>query len=226
MVTNNPILQMFARSPFKPMQEHIAKAQSCALQLIPFFDAVMAEDWETAAAVQQRIAVLEHEADAMKKEVRTHLPNSIFLPVPRSDLLELLRMQDKIANRAKDISGLMLGRKMAVPAAIQPQMSLFVRSALQTSAQALTALNELDELISSGFGGHEVKSVEGMINSIDDLEHDADDLEREIRSALFAVEKDMHPIDAMFLYKVINWIGDLADRAQQVGARLQLLLAR
>jgi hypothetical protein len=30
----------------------------------------------------------------------------------------------------------------------------------------------------------------------------------------------------MFLYKVINWIGDLADRAQQVGARLQLLLAR
>ena len=24
-------------------------------------------------------------------------------------------------------------------------------------------------------------------------------------------------------YKVINWIGDIADRAQQVGARLQLL---
>jgi uncharacterized protein len=226
MVTNNPILQMFARSPFKPMQEHIAKAQACALQLVPFFDAVMANDWEQAAAIQQRITVLEHEADAMKKEVRAHLPNSIFLPVPRSDLLELLRMQDKIANRAKDIAGLMLGRKMTIPAAIQPKMSVFVRSALQTSAQALVALNELDELISSGFGGHEIKSVEGMIHDIDDLEHDADELERDIRSALFAVENEMNPIDAMFLYKVINWIGDLADRAQQVGSRLQMLLAR
>ena len=37
MVTNNPILQMFARSPFKPMQEHIAKAQECAsVELDPF----------------------------------------------------------------------------------------------------------------------------------------------------------------------------------------------
>lgn len=226
MVINNPILQMFARSPFKPMQEHIAKAQSCALELIPFFDAVMANDWEAAEAAQQRIATLEHEADALKKDVRAHLPNSIFLPVPRSDLLELLRMQDKIANRAKDIAGLMLGRRMEIPGAIQPQMNNFVRSALKTSAQAMAALNELDELISSGFGGHEVSAVENMIHDIDDLEHDADDLERQIRSALFQVEKEMHPIDAMFLYKVINWIGDLADRAQQVGARLQLLLAR
>jgi uncharacterized protein Yka (UPF0111/DUF47 family) len=30
----------------------------------------------------------------------------------------------------------------------------------------------------------------------------------------------------MFLYKIIDWIGDLADRAQQVGSRLELLLAR
>lgn len=226
MVTNNPILQMFARSPFKPMQEHIAKAHACALELVPFFDAVMANDWEKAEAVQQRIATLEHEADALKKDVRAHLPNSIFLPVPRSDLLDLLRMQDKIANRAKDIAGLMLGRRMEIPAAIQPQMQTFVRGALKTSAQALTALNELDELISSGFGGHEVNTVENMIHDIDDYEHDADDLEREIRSALFQVEKEMHPLDAMFLYKVINWIGDLADRAQQVGGRLHLLLAR
>jgi uncharacterized protein Yka (UPF0111/DUF47 family) len=46
--TNNPFLQMFARSPFKPMQEHIAKAQECAVELIPFFKAVIADDWQEA----------------------------------------------------------------------------------------------------------------------------------------------------------------------------------
>lgn len=226
MVTNNPILQMFARSPFKPMQEHIAKAQACAVELVPFFDAVMAEDWVTAEQVQQKIAVLEGEADVMKKDVRQNLPNSIFLPVPRTDLLELLRMQDKIANRAKDIAGLMLGRKMTIPVAIHPLMKDYVRSSLKASAQALKALNELDELVTTGFRGHEVDIVENMIHELDDLEHNADEMEREVRAALFKVEKEMHAIDAMFLYQVINLIGDLADKAQQVGSRLQLLLAK
>jgi predicted phosphate transport protein (TIGR00153 family) len=226
MVTNNPILQMFARSPFQPMQEHIAKAHACAIQLIPFFDAVMEDDWEQAAKIQHNIAVLEGEADTMKKEIRMNLPNSIFLPVPRTDLLELLRMQDKIANRAKDIAGLMLGRKMSIPAQIQPIISEYIRASLKTSGQALTALNELDELITAGFRGHEVEVVEQMIHDLDDLEHDADEMEREVRSALFVVEQDLNPIDAMFLYQVIRWIGDLADKAQQVGSRLQLLLAK
>ena len=226
MVTSNPILQMFAQSPFQPMQEHIAKAQACAVELIPFFDAVMAEDWDKAAEIQLQIAVLEGEADTMKKEVRANLPKSIFLPVPRTDLLDLLRMQDKIANRAKDIAGLMLGRKMTIPAAIQPIMGEYIRASLKTSGQALTALNELDELVTAGFRGHEVDVVEDMIDELDDLEHDADEMERQVRAALFQVEKELHPIDAMFLYQIITWIGDLADKAQQVGSRLQLLLAK
>lgn len=104
MVTN-PILQMFARSPFTPMQEHIAKAQECAAELTPFLHAVIAEDWDKAAEIQQQITQLENEADALKRKIRRHLPGNLFLPVPRSDLLELLRMQDKIANKSRDIAG-------------------------------------------------------------------------------------------------------------------------
>lgn len=226
MVTNNPLFQMFARSPFKPVQEHIAKAQACAEQLTPFLQAAIAGDWSEAERIQQRIAELEHQADDIKKQVRQNLPKSVFLPVPRNDLLDMLRLQDKIANRSKDIAGIMLGRQMAIPAAIQQQMLALVSAAISTSDQALKALNELDELVSSGFRGHEVDVVEAMLDTLDALEHDTDELEREIRTALFAVEKDLNPIDAMFLYQVITWIGDLADHAQQVGGRLQLLLAR
>lgn len=226
MVTNNSIFQLFASSPFKPMQEHIAKAHACAIELIPFFEAVMANDWEKAEQQQQNIARLENEADTLKKDVRQQLPRGLFLPVPRTDLLDLLRMQDKIANRAKDIAGLMLGRQMSIPEAIQPIMKDYLAVSLKTSAQALAALNELDELVTSGFSGHEVDVVEQMIHEIDDLEHNADEMERQARSALFTVEKELHPIDAMFLYQVINLIGDLADKAQQVGSRLQLLLAK
>ena len=224
--TNNPFLQMFARSPFKPMQEHITKAQECAVELMPFFDAVFIEDWSAVETIQGRIAVLEGEADVMKKEIRQNLPKSIFLPVPRTDLLEVLRMQDKIANRAKDIAGLMLGRRMKVPAALQEEMKDYVRAALNTSEQALNTLKELDELVNSGFGGHEIDIVEKMLTELDKLEHITDEHERSMRLSLFAIEKELPPIEVMFLYQAISLIGDLADRAQQVGSRLQLLVAR
>ena len=217
---------MFARSPFKPMQAHIVKAHECAAELVVFFEAVVANNWEQATAAQARINELEHDADSIKKDVRTHLPKSLFLPVPRSDLLELLRMQDKIANRAKDIAGIMLGRKMSIPAEIAELMLSFVRSSVATSEKASKALSELDELVGSGFRGHEVTIVEQLIDQLDELEHQTDDLERRIRHALFSFEKTLDPIDAMFLYQVISGIGDLADRAQQVGSRLQLLVAR
>lgn len=110
----NPFISLFGRSPIGPMQQHIAKAHECAAGLLPFFRAVIAEDWAQVEQVQQDMVRLEQEADRLKKNVRMHLPKSLFLPVPRSDLLELLSVQDKVANRAKDIAGLMLGRRMRI----------------------------------------------------------------------------------------------------------------
>ena len=226
MVANSSFLQMFAKSPVKPMQQHIEKAHACAMELVPFFDAVIAKDWVTAEKAQLRISALEHEADELKRNVRAHLPKSLFMPVPRTDLLELLRMQDRIANKAKDIAGIMTGRKMEIPDLLAEPVREYVLGSLAVTEQAVLALNELDELVATGFRGREADTVGKMIDELDRLEHEADRREREIRHALFEVEKDLPPIDVMFLYKVIEWIGELADRAQQVGSRLQLLLAR
>ncbi len=37
------------------------------------------------------------------------------MPVSRTDMLDLLRQQDMLANLAKDIAGRALGRKLQVP---------------------------------------------------------------------------------------------------------------
>ena len=51
------------------------------------------------------------------------------------------------------------------------------------------------------------------------------DFQVEVRQQLFAVEKDYHAIDMMFLYKIIEWTGELADRAQRVGGQLQVMVS-
>ena len=226
MSFGSSIAGLFGRSPIKPLQQHYDTVHECALGLGEFFAGVSSNDWEKAKAARQRIADLENQADTLKKEFRLNLPKSLFLPVSRTDLLELVSVQDKVANKTKDISGLMLGRRMRIP---PPMVDLFGRYVTRTVAaahQALKAIQELDALLDTGFRGRETAFVEGLLRELDEIEHETDTLQVELREQLMSLERDWPPVDVIFLYKIIEWIGDLADRAQKVGGRLQLLLAR
>lgn len=221
-----PIYRLFGQSPFEPLQQHMSKVQKAALLLIDFFKYIIDEKWEKAKNTQEEIAKLEGEADVLKKEMRLHLPKSLFLPVSRTDLLEMLTKQDKIANRAKDIAGLVLGRNMKLPKQVQKSfLSLLTRS-IDATNQAASAISELEELLEAGFKGHEVKIVSEMIKKLDKIERDTDTIQVKVRKQLYTLEKNMPAVDVMFLYKIIEWTGDLADRAQHVGAQLELLLAK
>ena len=109
---------------------------------------------------------------------------------------------------------------------IAEAMNVYLQGAIETSAQAQKAINELDELVETGFSGREIQLVEELIEDLDRLERANDEQQIQIRSQLFKLESELPPVDVIFLYKIIEWIGDLADRAQKVGGRLQLLLAR
>ncbi|MBY0545337.1 MAG: DUF47 family protein, partial [Gammaproteobacteria bacterium] len=97
---------------------------------------------------------------------------------------------------------------------------------LHVAELAHTAIGELDRLLETGFRGEEVGLVEDMIDQLHQKEHENDDIQADVRRALFAIEKELSPIDVIFLYKMIEWTGDIADHAHQVGNLLQLLMAR
>ena len=123
------------------------------------------------------------------------------------------------------IAGLIVGRKMIIPQTLASDFSTLVKRSVDAAVQAKTAINELDELLETGFRGNEVKVVENMIIELNAIEHDTDEMQVELRKGLFKIENSLSPVDVIFLYSVIKYIGDLADYAQNVGGRLQLLLA-
>lgn len=217
---------IFGSSPVSPLQKHMSKVYACASELIPLFNAVINEDWAEVEKRQQLISSLEQEADVLKKELRLNLPKGLFMPVSRQDLLEVLLMQDRIANKAKDIAGTIVGRRMVLPEIIHEDYIRFVTRCVAACKQARKAINEFDELVETGFSGQEIKIVTEMITKLDSIESDTDNLQAEIRYEIFSIENDLRPIEVMFLYKVIEMTGDVADRAQNVGSRLQLMLAR
>ncbi len=217
---------IFGSSPVSPLQKHMSKVYACASELIPLFNAVINENWDEVARLQRIISNLEREADVLKKELRLNLPKGLFMPVSRQDLLEVLLMQDRIANQAKDIAGTILGRQMALPEAIHEDYIRFVTRCVAACKQAKKAINELDELVETGFSGQEIQIVADMITRLDEIESDTDNLQAGIRLKVFKIEKDLPPIEVMFLYKIIEGTGEVADRSQGVGSRLQLMLAR
>ncbi|MCH7509487.1 MAG: TIGR00153 family protein [Proteobacteria bacterium] len=221
----NYLSGIFGSSPVAPLQEHMDIAYRCARQLIPLFEAVVKKDWVAVEDCRQTIRDLESEADEMKQEIRSNLPKSLFMPVPREDLLELLLVQDRVANRAKDVSGLVVGRKMELPEAIAEPFIKFVRCSVAAARQARKSVRELDELFETGFRGAEAKLVESMVAELDRLESESDALQSELRGGLFKLESELPPVDVMFLYKVIDLTGEVADFAERVGRRLELLLA-
>lgn len=220
------LFNMFGPSPIRPIEQHMYKAYQCAKQLLPFFDAVLTQNWEEAANIHETISAFEKEADLMKRDLRLHLPTGLFLPVGRTDVLELLSVQDRIANKAQDISGLMMSRRMQIPEALIDVFMPFLTRSLDAAKQACKAINELDQLLESGFRGSEVNIVEEMIVTLDEIEHDSDAKLADIRHRIFELEEKLPALDVMFLYKLVQWIGDLADYAQTVGGRLQILIAR
>lgn len=219
-------MNIFAKSPLKPIEEHIRLAHQASEMLIEFFDVVYDEDWEKAESIYQSIATKEREADTLKREVRLQLSRGLFMPVERSDLLELVTQQDRIANRAKDIAGRVIGRQMMVPKQIREPFKAYIQRCVDATNQSCIVINEFDALLENSFKGREVTIVETLVHKIHAIEADTDQMEIDLRLAVKAIENEYSPLDIMFLYGILDWIGNLADLAEKVGSRLELMLVR
>jgi predicted phosphate transport protein (TIGR00153 family) len=226
MKSTNPLSALFGRSPFKPLQVHMRVVLECVGEVPALFQAVVDAD-ETALEKQKNLIFeKEQAADAIKNELRGHLPKSLLMPVDRRDLLDLLATQDAIADTAQDIAGLLVERRMDVPQdMVEPLMS-FVSRCVDTCNAAGRIIEELDELVEMGFRGREAHQVEDMVEVINKLEDETDDMGMQLTRSLFAQEESMSAVSVMFWYQLIQWVGDLADYAEKVGDRLRLMIAR
>jgi len=220
------IASVFGKSPFKPLQAHMEIVKACVLEVPTLFDALISGDKEKIKAQQEIIFAKEEEADRMGDELRVHLPRSLFMAVDRRDLLDLLDMQDNIADMAQDIAGLMVERDMSVPSEMAEPLQALVQRCVDTCLQATIIVERIDELIEAGFRGQEADSVDTMVDELSNIEDETDVMGQDLVRLLFSIEDDMKPVSVMFWYQMIQWIGDLGDHAETVGNQMRLLIAK
>ena len=220
------ILGLFAESPFGPLRELGHKVQNCAEEVPELFEAFFDGDYEQVRAKAEEISHLEHEADVVKDEVRDKLPRTVFLPVDRRDLLDVIGVLDAVADSAEDVAILFTLRRMEPHEELVPSLKKFIRRVMRVVDQSVDVVDQLDVLVESGFEGPEAVRVKEMIDELNRLEHEADTVQDELARKLFEIEDDIKPGSLLIWNKIINEVGDIANRAEKVGSRLRLFLAQ
>ena len=218
-------MKLMESTPFKVIREHVKIVTTCASQLASLFEGISNDDFEVIRIAHEKIIQTEHEADLLKRQLRQDLSKNLMLPVDRADVLQLIVLQDGIANITKDISGLLVERKMKFPKGTEEAWLTLCRGTIDTCIQAKNMIKQLNVVVETGFSADRLENIQEMLKDLDDKEHETDLLQSKVRRLLFECEADFSPIDMVFFYHINHQLGLISDVCQNIGARFLLMVS-
>jgi len=218
------IMSVFGRSPFVPLQMHMEKVSVCVNKIPETLELYRQEDTEGVEKISKQISKLEHEADLIKHDIRGSLPRGIFTPVNRSSILKILDIQDKIGNKSENTAILLTFKQAKKFDGFDDALSEFTNLCIATFHGAEVVIERLDELLETGFGGHEAHNVHELIDKVAVLEHEVDVSQRELIRKLLKYEDSISYGDFFLWTRIIRQLSGIADSADELAAAVRLLL--
>ncbi|NOY87301.1 MAG: TIGR00153 family protein [Deltaproteobacteria bacterium] len=220
------IFELFAKSPFGPLQDHMTKVMDTAKLIPDLFKAFEEDDEKMFDELSKKIGHAEYEADIIKNEIRGDLPKTIFTPVARKDIVDILSFQDKISDVAEDVMVLLNMRKLPFPKTIRDELWGFIGQVMTTVEHFARISSELDELVEASFGGAEAGKVTEMIDALGREEHKADRMQHDLLKKLLALEDEFGALNIVLWMKVLGALGDIANNAERTGNRIRLFISK
>ncbi|MBS3903899.1 MAG: TIGR00153 family protein [Simkania sp.] len=218
------IARLFGKSPFAPLQTHMNKVASCIDKLTSLMRALPSKNLGTIEKVAKELSDLEHEADLTKNDIRNHLPNSIFLPIDRSQFLEILAVQDSIADQAEEVGLLLTLHPLEHYEVLCKELHEHYERALEVFQSSLRIMREVEELLESSFGGLEAQRVKSMVEETALKEHRASLAEHAAMKQLFHCGGTMTPASFYLWVHVLKGIGSIAGASERLANRIRMIL--
>ncbi len=218
------LMRLFGKSPFAPLQAHMQKVALCMQKMPALFEALPSKDLNKIQLISKEICTLEHEADLTKNDMRNHFPKSLFMPVDRSILLEILSLQDSLADKAEDIAVIATFQPLEDYDKMKEKFVVFCNKNLEAFNFVETIVHEFDNLLESSFGGAEAEKVKDMVEELAHKEHELDRLQYDLLKQLFVLSKEMH-FSSFHLWNIlIKEIGAISNLAEKLGNRIRMVL--
>ncbi|MES2345528.1 MAG: TIGR00153 family protein [Chlamydiota bacterium] len=218
------IARLFGKSPFAPLQTHMNKVACCIDKLSKIFEILIKSESEKIERLTLELCDLEHEADLTKNDIRNHLPKSIFLPIDRSHFLEILSIQDSIADKAEDIGILLSLRPLELFKDFGADLLGLYKKNVEVFWDAKRIIAEIDELLESSFGGIEAEKVKSMVEQTAFKEHEADRMLRAFMKRLFTHGEQLSTPAFYLWVRLTEEIGNLSQLSEKLANRIRMIL--
>lgn len=214
------------KSPFGQLLEHMSKVRECVNVLHKGLTKYYQGNFNSFTEITSKVSQLEHEADLIKGNIRNHLPRTIFMPVDKGKFLWALREQDKILDHAENLAKMLDMRHTKIPKKLQDNFIKHVDLVSKTVNKMEEAVDNIKDLIETSFVKREREQTKEFIYEVYKYEREADVQKYEITKGIYQLEKKLDPMDIYHLLKIVDWVDDIADHAENVSDWLRSMIAK
>ncbi len=220
----NAMARLFGRSPFVPLQLHLDKVADCVEAAFSLLERIREGEDPNVEETAREISKLEHKADLVKNDIRNNLPRGLFLAIDRSQLLEILSLQDSIADKAEDIGILMSLRTAKMLDSLVQPFGEYIKGNKDAFHKARDVMRELDALIESGFGGVEATRVVQMVDAVAESEHNCDIMQRKLMKQVLDHEDELSVGNFFVWQRLLHEIAGISNYSEKLANRVRMLL--
>lgn len=204
----------------------MSKVQECINVLHDGLTKYYQGNFKSFSEVASQVSQLEHEADLIKSNIRNHLPKTIFMPVDKGKFLWALREQDKILDHAEKLTKMLDMRHTKIPKKLQNNFIKHVDLVSKTVNKMEEAVDNIKDLIETSFVKREREQTKEFIYEVHKYEREADVQKYEISKGIYQLEKKLDPMAIYHLLKIVDWVDDIADHAENVADWLRSMIAK
>jgi len=209
-------MQFFGKKELRIIQlfqDHMVAVENTVKSLIDFLKNLENGDIDRESFVE-KIRKNESDADDKRRKMETEMYLGAFLPNFRGDLLGIAESIDVVANKAESTADLIELQNIHIPEEFIPRL-------IELAEKSLETYLSVKQAASSIFNDMDVAN--DHINKTEQLEHESDQLEKALVKTLFRKE-EIELAHKIQLEKLIKKLADIADQAENVSDRLQIVI--
>lgn len=218
------ILNIFGSSPFAPLKSHMEQVAQCVHLLPELFQMLHQQKYSELEAIGNKISELEHQADLIKNDIRNHLPKTLFLPIDRGHLLQILSIQDSIADASEDIAVLTTLKQLTLPEGCQAAFDDYLRQSIDTFDSVHRIILEMHELLESSFGGVEAQKVSLMVEEVALKEHRVDLAQRVLLKQFYKEEAELTYTSFFLWQRIFEALSAISNLSENLALRVRMTL--
>ncbi len=218
-------------SPVTGLLEHTEQVNACLDMLHPLLTAAVESRDQEVHDLAEKIFQLEQDADSRKVDLRASIPRSVFMPIPRGDMLTYVRMQDGLANKVEDLAMLLRIQPFWAPEEIGKYSSRQLllelgQHGIDTAKMATTLTFKMCDLIKAGYKLAMSEEMNEIIIEIGRLEHITDRHQFRLIRGILQETNSTIPFERKYVsLEVIRTLSDLANRAQRMSDYFRTIMA-